>query len=282
MGRRAMVINLSFIRELMKRFEEDEISRLSAELAYFFLLSLFPFFIFLFTFLSYLPFPHEDVLSFLREYVPRETVQMIETNLRQIIENQNGKLLSFGIIAAIWAASHGMGAIVRALNRAYDVQESRPFFVARGMSILLTFAMIFVIMVALILPVFGQMIGSFLFSIFGFSYMFLNVWNVFRWMVSSIILFFVFVALYYFAPNKHLRVREVTVGALFATIGWMVVSLAFSYYVNHFSNYTAMYGSLGGIIALMIWFYLSGMMIVLGGEMNAIFCCQREGRMRIR
>ncbi|GMB09273.1 membrane protein [Thermolongibacillus altinsuensis] len=277
-----MIISFSFVRELMKRFEEDEIFRLSAELAYFFLLSLFPFLIFLLTFLSYLPVPHEDVLSFLREYAPKETVDIIETNVKQIVTNQNGKWLSFGIIAAIWAASNGMAAIIRALNRAYDVQESRSFFIARGMSILLTFAMIFVIMVALVLPVFGRMIGSFIFSTFGFSHMFLNVWNAIRWIVSFVILLLVFVALYLFAPNKRLRVRDVMAGAMFATVGWMVVSLVFSYYVNNFSNYTAMYGSLGGIIALMIWFYLSGMMIVLGGEMNAIFCCQREGRMRIR
>jgi membrane protein len=277
-----MTINLSFIREMAKRFQEDEISRLSAELAYFFLLSLFPFLIFLFTLLAYLPIPHEEVLSLIREYAPKEAIHLIETNIHHIIDHQNGRLLSFGIIAAIWSASNGINAIVRAFNRAYDVQEDRPFLVARGISIILTFAMMFVIIIALLLPVFGKMIGTFLFSTFGFSNEFLMLWNTFRWAVSSIILFIVFTALYYFAPNKHLQVKHVTRGALFATIGWILVSFAFSYYVGNFADYTAMYGSLGGIIVLMIWFYLSGMIIVLGGEMNAIFECQREGRMRIR
>jgi len=282
MSKKSAVVNLSFIREMAKRFNEDEVSRLSAELAYFFLLSLFPFLIFLFTLLVHLPVSYDDVLSYLREYAPEEVIRVIETNVYTITEYHNDRLLSFGLIATIWSASNGINAIVRALNRAYDVEENRSFLVARGMSILLTFAMLFVIIVALLLPVFGQMIGTFLFSAFGFSDGFLTAWNALRWVISSIILFMVFTMLYYFAPNKRLRVCHVTNGALFATVGWMVVSFGFSYYVNNIADYTAMYGSLGGIIVLMVWFYLSGMIIVLGGEMNAIFDCRREGRMRIR
>ncbi|HZG59470.1 MAG TPA: YihY/virulence factor BrkB family protein [Anoxybacillus sp.] len=274
-----MTIDLSFVRELVKRFQEHEISRLSAELAYYFVLSLFPFLIFLFTLLAYLPIPHEDVLSLVREYAPKEALHLIETNIHTMMDHQNGKLLSFGIIATIWSASNGINAIVRAFNRAYDVKEDRSFIVTRGMSILLTFAMMSVIVVALVLPVFGRVIGSFLFSVFGFSSEFLAIWNTFRWVVSSVILFIVFTALYYFAPNKHLRIKDVTSGALFATIGWMVVSFAFSYYVGTLADYTLMYGSLGGIIVLLIWFYLSGIIIVLGGEMNAIFDCRRQERM---
>jgi membrane protein len=274
-----MTIDLSFVRELVKRFQEDEISRLSAELAYFFVLSLFPFLIFLFALLAYLPIPHEDVLSLMREYAPKEALHLIEANVHTMLDHQNGKLLSFSIIATIWSASNGINAIVRAFNRAYDVKEDRSFIVARGMSILLTFAMMSVIVVALVLPVFGRAIGSFLFSAFGFSNEFLEIWNTLRWGGSSVILFIVFTALYYFAPNKHLRIKDVTSGALFATIGWMVVSFAFSYYVENLADYTLMYGSLGGIIVLLIWFYLSGMIIVLGGEMNAIFECRRQERM---
>ncbi|NUK31682.1 YihY/virulence factor BrkB family protein [Parageobacillus sp. VR-IP] len=277
-----MLINLTFVRELVRRFYEDEVPRLSAELAYYFLLSLFPFLIFLMTLLAYLPIPHEDVLSVVRQYAPEEALHLIETNIRRIMDYQNGKLLSISIVGAIWSASNGMNAIVRAFNRAYGVEENRPFWLARGVSVLLTFGLIFVIIVALVLPVFGKMIGLFLFSVFGFSKEFLMLWNAFRWVISSLILLIVFTALYYFAPNKKLRCANVIRGAIFATIGWIITSLAFSYYVNNFVNYTAMYGSLGGIIILMVWFYLSGMIIVLGGEMNAIFDCEREGRRRER
>jgi membrane protein len=275
-----MMIDLTFIREMARRFQKDEIPRLSAELAYYFLLSLFPFLIFLITLLAYLPIPHEDLLSIIRQYAPKEAIHLVEANVHRVVDEQNGRLLSLSIIGAIWSASNGMNAIVRAFNRAYDVVENRPFLVARGMSVLLTIGMIFVIIVALVLPVFGKMIGLFLFSAFGFPATFLMIWNAMRWVISSLILFVVFTVLYYFAPNKKLRCANVVRGAIFATIGWIITSLAFSYYVNHFANYAAMYGSLGGMIILMVWFYLSGMIIVLGGEMNAIFDCEREGRKR--
>jgi membrane protein len=265
----------NFLKELFKRFDEDEVAGLSAELAYFFLLSLFPFLIFSVTLIGYLPISEIDLLNSVREYAPDGTIDMIEKNLNSILGSQNGTLLSFGIIATIWSASNGINAVVRAFNRAYDVKESRHFLVARAMSILLTLAMVFVIIVALLLPVFGRQIGLFIFTAFGFSAEFINVWNAIRWIFSAGILFIVFNCLYLFAPNRKLKFKEVVSGAFFATFGWMLVSLGFSYYVSNFGNYTATYGSLGGIIVLMIWFYLSGMIIIIGGEINAILNCKR-------
>ena len=271
-------LNIEFLKELFKRFRKDEVGGLSAELAYFFLLSLFPFLIFLITLVGYLPVSEVNVLNYLREYAPTGTIEMIEKNLEVIIGSQNGKLLSFGIIATIWSASNGINAIVRAFNRAFDVTENRHFLLARGMSILLTFAMVFVIIIALLLPVFGRQIGVFIFSTFGLSDVFLDIWNALRWIVSACILFIVFTSLYYFAPNKKLKVKEVIGGSFFATFGWMFVSLGFSYYVSSFGNYSATYGSLGGIIVLMIWFYLSGLIIILGGEINAILNMKPDSR----
>jgi membrane protein len=260
----------SFLKELIKRFTSDEVPGLSAQLSYFFLLSLFPFLIFLITLIGYLPISQEDVLVTIRQFAPGESVQIIDNTLDQIINKKNGGLLSFGIIATLWSASNGINAIVRAFNKAYDVDETRSFIVARGMAILLTVAMVFVIVVALLLPVFGREIGLFIFSNFGFSEEFLTIWNTLRWLVSGIILFIVFTALYFVAPNKHLHIKDGLPGSFAATIGWIVVSLAFSYYVGNFANYSATYGSIGGVIVLMIWLYLSGMIIILGGELNAL------------
>jgi membrane protein len=260
----------SFLNELFHRFTNDEVPGLSAQLSYFFILSLFPFLIFLITLLGYLPISQEDVLNTIKEFAPGDSMQIIGDTLEQILNEKNGKLLSFGIIATLWSASNGINAIVRAFNKAYDVNESRSFFVARGMAILLTIAMVFVIIIALLLPVFGREIGVFIFSNFGFSHEFLTVWNTLRFLVSGIILFIVFTALYFVAPNKRLHIKDGLPGAFAATIGWIVVSLAFSYYVGNFANYSATYGSIGGVIVLMVWFYLSGMIIILGGELNAM------------
>ncbi|WP_078382133.1 YihY/virulence factor BrkB family protein [Sutcliffiella halmapala] len=267
---------IMFVKHLYHRFERDEVLGRAAELAYFFLLSLFPFLIFLLTLIAYVPIKQEDVLGVIRQYAPGDTMRIIETNVLAILSEQHGGLLSFGIIATIWFASNGINAIVRAFNRAYDVNENRSFFMARGVAILLTLAMVFVIIIALLLPVFGREIGLFIFSSYGMSKEFLNVWNTFRFGVSFIILFFVFSCLYLAAPNVRLRIRDILIGSLFATVGWISVSTLFSYYVSNFGNYSAMYGSLGGIIVLLIWFYLSGLMIIIGGEINAIILQWRK------
>ncbi|THE13489.1 YihY/virulence factor BrkB family protein [Bacillus timonensis] len=273
-------LDLRFIKELILRYKEDEVGGLSAELAYFFLLSLFPFLIFLVTLIGYLPISQIDVLEFVAQYAPEGTVSMIEENLNYIVGSQKGGLLSIGIIGTLWSSSNGINAVVRAFNKAYDVKETRNFFFTRGISILLTFGMIFVIIVALLLPVFGKQIGIFIFSSFGLSDEFLDIWNGIRWIVSAAILFIVFTFLYWVAPNRPLKIKEIISGAFFATFGWMFVSLAFSYYVNSFGHYSTTYGSLGAIIVLMIWFYLSAMIIIIGGEINAILNCHRirDGR----
>ncbi|MED0716989.1 YihY/virulence factor BrkB family protein [Aeribacillus composti] len=261
---------LQIAKELFKRFKEDEISSLAAELAYFFLLSLFPFLIFLMNLLAYLPLSSDVVLDFVAQYAPGNTMKLIENNVRHIIETQNVTLLSFGVIGTIWSASNGINAIVRAFNKAYQVEENRHFLVARLMSILLTFAMILVILVALLLPVFGREIGLFIFRAFGFTEVFLTIWNTIRWLLSAVILCIVFTGLYFIAPNKRMKISEAYPGALFATVGWIVVSLLFSYYVGNFGNFSVTNGSLGGVIILLIWFYLSAVIIILGGEINAI------------
>ncbi|KAB2336098.1 YihY/virulence factor BrkB family protein [Cytobacillus depressus] len=256
--------------QLKKRVMEDDLFGLAAQLAYFFLLSLFPLLLFLVSLLPYLPITTEDILAVIRDFAPKESMRLIEANISSLSQ-KNGGVLSFGIIATIWSASNGINAIVLAFNKAYNVKETRHFIVARGMSILFTFAMLFVFVVALLLPVFGKIIGGYLFAKLGLSGEFMTIWNTLRWLVSSIILFIVFTGLYWIAPNIKLKCVTVVPGAIFATIGWELSSLAFSYYVTNFINFSATYGSIGAVIVLMLWFYLTGIIIILGGEINAIY-----------
>lgn len=258
------------IKQLWKRGREAELFGRAAQLAYFFLLSLFPLLIFLVTLLPYLPLTQEDILAVVRDFAPEESMKIIESSINEI-SSKNIQLLSFGFIGTIWSCSSGINAIVRALNTAYEVKESRPFLIARGMAVLFTFAMVFVIVVALLLPVFGKLIGGYLFAKFGLSDEFLSLWDTLRWLVSSIILFIVFTGLYWIAPNKKLTCISVIPGAIFATIGWELSSLAFSYYVSNFGNFSATYGSIGAIIVLLLWFYITGIVIIIGGELNAAY-----------
>ncbi|WLR42502.1 YihY/virulence factor BrkB family protein [Bacillus carboniphilus] len=261
---------IAILTRLFKRLNRHEVFGLSGELAYFFLLSLFPFLLFLITLVGYLPLSAEGILDFIEPYAPEQGMAFIEENVLYIINQENGQLLSIGILVTIWSASNGLNAIIRAFNRAYEVKESRSYLVSRGMSIILTFAMIFVIIISLLLPVFGKQIGSFLFSVLGLSEIFVVLWEAIRWLLSTVIICIVFTGLYFFAPNKKLKLSESYPGALFATVGWIVVSYLFSYYVSNFGNYSATYGSLGAVIILLIWFYLTGLIIIIGGEINAV------------
>ncbi|MBP3038512.1 YihY/virulence factor BrkB family protein [Bacillaceae bacterium Marseille-Q3522] len=269
-----MAILIDFIQEIWKRIMVGDVFGLAAQLAYFFILSLFPLLIFLVTLLPYLPITQDDLLAVIRDFAPAEALNFIEKNLHEI-STRNGPLLSFGIIATLWSASNGINAILKALNRAYDVSENRPFFLAKGMSMFLTVAMIFVFVLALLLPVFGKQIGLLLFSKLSLSSEFIAAWNALRWLISPFILFVVFAGLYWVGPN--IKKTEVCVipGALFSAFGWIVVSYAFSFYVSNFNNYSATYGSIGVIIILMIWFYLTGIIVIIGGEINA-YCSKKN------
>jgi membrane protein len=268
---KAVNVRKSLLRLLWHRIEEDDIPGLSAQLAYFFLLSLFPLLIFIFTLLPYLPIPYPDILGSIREFAPPQTMDLIEKNVNHVMNNRNGGLLSFGVIGTIWSASNGIHALVRAFNKAYNVKESRSFLVSRAMAVVLTIGMIFVFIVAVLLPIFGREIGTFLFSYLGFKMEFLRIWEMLRLVVSALILFLIFTGLYWIAPNVKLRCRSAFPGAGFATVGWILSSYALSFYVSKFNNFSLTYGSIGAIIVLLIWLYISGFIIILGGEINAFY-----------
>lgn len=260
----------TFFQHLWRRLEVVDYFGVAAQLSYYFLLSLFPLLIFLVSLFPYLPITQENVLGLVKDFAPQESMELIETNLSQLSE-KNGTILSIGLIGTLWSASNGINAIIKTMNHAYEVQEERSFLRTRLTAVLLTLAMIVVIAVALLLPVFGKHIGLFLFSKLELSSQFLSVWNALRWLVSSFIIFIIFIGLYWLAPSKKLTCRSTIPGALFATVGWILTSYAFSYYVDQFGNYTAAYGSIGAIIVLMVWFYISGVIIIIGGEINAFY-----------
>jgi membrane protein len=233
--------------------------------------------IFAVTLLGYTPITSEDVIGLMKQYIPGEIEYLIEDNLRSVLSNGRGGLLSLSAAGAVWSASNALNAIMDALNHAYHVGESRPFWRSKLVALVLTLMMILVIVIALILPVFGKKIGYLIFSILGMSSMFLIVWDFMRWTLSFSIMFAVFVCIYHFAPNKRLKIRDVASGALFTTVGWQLASYGFSYYVNNIGNFTATYGGLGAIIVLMLWFYLIALIIILGGILNATLNALRNG-----
>ena len=259
-----------YFKHLIVHIQKTDITGLAAQLAYFFLLSLFPLLIFIVTLLPYLNLEEAQVFRFIENYAPQDVYLLIEGTISDILLTRNGGLLSLGIIGTIWSASNGMNAIVKSLNRSYNLDETRPFFIVRGLSVIFTLLMIILFVVMLVLPIFGQQIGTILFSYFGFEEGFVKLWNSLRWTITPLIMLIVLTGLFWIVPNQKLFLRSVFPGAAFATIGWIIVSLGFSYYVNNFGNYSSTYGSIGGIIVLMLWLYISGIVLLIGGQINAV------------
>lgn len=269
---------VTFSKQLFQKIIEIDAFGMAAQLAYFFLLSLFPFLLFIVTLIGYLRIEADRLIAFIGTYAPDEIMTLIDTNINQLTSEQNGGLLSIGIIGTIWSASAGINAIMKAFNEAYEVDEDRSFITSRLIAIVLTIAMVVVICIAFLLPIFGKSIGIFLFSFLGWSSNFVHLWGTFRWVVSSVVFLIVLLALYKLAPNNKVLFKDAIWGAVFATVGWQLVSLAFSYYVSNIGSYSATYGSLGTVITLMIWFYISGIIIITGGIINAIIQHRRVGR----
>lgn len=265
-----------FFQELLARIQYVDVTALGAQLAFFFLLALFPLLIFMVTLLPYLNLQEDQLFSILQTYAPGEVYLLINNTLDEVLKERNGGLLSVGILATIWSASNGMNAMIKSLNRSYNIEETRPFFIARSISIVFTLLLITLFVVALVLPVFGRQIGTFIFSYLGYEQGFLTIWTSIRWTIPPVMIFLVFMLLYWIAPNRKLFLKSVIPGAIFATLGWILVSLAFSLYVSSFGNYSKTYGSIGGIIVLMMWLYFSGTILMIGGQINAVMQERKE------
>lgn len=259
-----------FIKELLIRIKKSDVSGLASQLAFFFLLSLFPLLIFLFTLLPYLNLDQSEIFIMIRDFAPESVATLLEDTLNDVLRNRNSGLLSFGIIATIWSAAKGMNALTRALNRSYYQEETRSFLIARGMSIVFTIMLIGVLVVALVLPIFGRQIGMLAFSYLGLAEGFIELWESLRLLLPPVLIFAVFSLIYWLVPNLKLQYRSVILGSVFSTFGWIVTSLGFSFYVGSYGSYSNTYGSIGAIIVLMMWLYLSGIILMLGGQINAV------------
>lgn len=265
-------------KELGKRIwgqiTEDDVFGRAAQLSYYFLLALFPLLLFLITLLGYFAEAGTELraslLSYLGDVMPQSATQLVQTTLDEVSKQKGGGKLSFGVLAALWAASNGMGAISETLNVAYNVKETRPWWKLRLITVGLTIALAILIITALALMLYGGKIGDLLAANFGLSEVFKIIWKIVQW---PIVLFFVlltFNVVYYFAPDLHDQDwKWVTPGAAVGVVLWLLVSFAFRLYLNYFDSYSATYGSLGALIILMLWFYLTGVAILIGGEINS-------------
>jgi membrane protein len=264
-------------KSLLGELKKDRATGLAAQQAYYYMLALFPLLILLIAIVPYLNIDPQQAIIVVNKLLPSQSAELLRDNVVKLVSERNGGLLTFGIIGTIWSASSGMNAFIKAMNIAFDVEETRSFIKARLVSIMLTLGLILAFVVALLLPVFGRVIMDTIQSFIQIPEPFEIVFTIVRWVVALVVMAAVLAGLYRVAPNKHYPFKHVIPGAIFATVVWQLISLGFSFYVSNFGNYSATYGSIGGVIVLMLWLFLTGLALVLGGEINALYHRDKTG-----
>lgn len=254
--------------------QADNVFGRAAELSYYFLLALFPFLIFLTSIIGLVlgsgTGTRHVLFDYLGRIMPPSAFQLISTTMYEITESTGGGKLSFGILAALWAASNGLGAITESLNTAYDLEETRPWWKQRLTAMGLTIALSIFIIGALILVVAGGRIAEWLAAHFGFGPVFPLAWKIIQWPAVLACMTFAFALIYYVAPDfRKQSWRWLTPGSVIGVGLWLLVSLGFRVYLHYFNSYNATYGSLGAVIILMLWLYFTGVAVLIGGEVNS-------------
>lgn len=267
-----------FGKELVEEFQKDDVPVLASSQAYYYLLAIFPMLILILSLLPYFSIDSERIMGFISSNVPGGTAEMLRENIVSVVDKPSGGLLTIGILGTLWSASNGVNAFIKAANIAYNVEETRSFIKVRLISIGLTLGMILAIVVAIMLPVFGDVIITFVTDLLRLPDSTVILFQILRWAVSIIVMAGVLMALYHIAPNEKIPFKSIIPGALTTAVLWQVISLLFSFYISNFGNYSATYGSLGGIIILMLWFFLTGIILMVGAEINVITSRHRQSK----
>ncbi|MCH8647705.1 YihY/virulence factor BrkB family protein [Staphylococcus lugdunensis] len=260
----------NFISYLIYRIGKDDASGLAAQMTYHFVLALFPMLIFLLTLLPLFQIDPQQVKDMVSQNAPAETASVVSKIFNDITKNASGSILSVGLILTIWSASNGMTAIMNSFNVAYDVEDGRNPIVLKLLSVVFTVVMGLVLAVALTLPTFGTFIKDHLFGAIGLDKQVAWIFDLIRVILPFIIILLLFITLYSVAPNVKTKIKSVFPGALFTSIIWLLGSFGFGWYLSNFGNYSKTYGSLAGIIILLLWLYITCFIIIIGAEINAI------------
>lgn len=261
----------ALVKEAVKDFLDDDMTTYASALAYQIFFSIFPFIIFLVALLGFLNLA--SFFEWLREQAQLLLPQEAAPKVNEVIDGlqqQKGGLLSFGVIVAIWSASAAIRATMNALNVAYDIKESRPAWKLYPLSIFYTVGLAAMLILAAAMMVVGPQAVQWLANKIGMEQIFVTLWTWLRWPLALFLLMLAVAVIYYVAPDAEQEFRFITPGAVFAVLVWVAASVAFNYYVSSFGDYDATYGSIGTIIVLLLYFFISAAVMLLGAEINAV------------
>jgi membrane protein len=265
----------STLKRTLTEFQEDNLSDWAAALTYYGLLSLFPALIAMLSLIGIFGDPKtttDTLTEIITEIGPASAAETFEGPIDSIVENQGAAGFAFvaGLAVALWSASGYVGAFTRASNIIYETPEGRPFWKLRPLQILVTLAMIILMALLAIGLVVSGPVAEAIAGPVGLSSTAVDVWNIAKWPVMALIFIVMVNLLYYSTPNVKLRgFKWVTPGAVLAIVVWAIASALFAFYVANFGSYDKTYGTLGGLIVLLLWFWITNLAILFGHQMNA-------------
>ena len=269
---------VDFVKLTYKEIDEDHVMAFAGNLTYKGLFAVFPFFTFLLSLLGI--FNATDLvttmLNKLSGVAPQSAIEFIKGQLLSITQSQAQSAFTFGaiisILLALWGVSGAFRSVMEAMNVMYEVEEDRPFWKVYGISIFMSLAVVVLLIGALVLVVFGQSIGVTVADLVGLGSEFATVWSILQWPVVACVVLFAFALIYYFAPAAKQKFRWISPGSILAFVFWLIFSLLFSLYASTLggSSYNETYGSLAGVIVLMLYVYYSALIMLVGAEMNQV------------
>ena len=268
-------MNLANLKQALIGTYDDVVDnhtlQMAAALAYYFVLSLFPALIFLSSVVAYLPVPDlfNQGLTVMSRFLPADTMGLVRKILADVISPNRGAFLSFGLLGILWTASGGFAAAIEALNMAYDVEDDRPFWKTRPLAVALAFVTGALLLVALSVLIAGPRFGGWLASKVHLSGMFVFLWPYFHWTIAIGFTILAVEAVYFLAPNVKQRFLATLPGAVLAVGCWIGLSYLLGIYFRHFANFNKTYGTMGAVVALMVWLYWTGFALLVGAELNA-------------
>ncbi len=260
-----------FVKEMYYRLMYDEISLLSANLSYYFILSLFPMLIVALALTPYFKIDQQFLLEKIQNFAPGDLGDYLFDMISEVLNNKNNTIITVGIVFTLWSASSGIYGIIIAFNNAFRVRDGRIWIVTKLISVVITALFLVGMFVVLALVVFGKQLTYILFHKFNLDEGFYNLWSVLNYSFPILFTFIVFVFLYIMGPNLKLKAISILPGSIFATVSWTLISRLFGYYIDHFSSYIKTYGTIGAFMAFIIWLYITGYILIIGAEINAIF-----------
>ena len=252
----------------IKGLQQSSLTTRASALSYNFFLALFPFVIFLFTLIPYIPIDNfqNELMEMIKQLMPKNAYEAIEATLEDIVKNQHSGLLSIGFVSAMYFSSNGFMALINAFNSSYHTKESRSALKKRLTSLLLVIISIVLLTLAITLIIGSEVVLSKIINKDSWEFMLLHIG---RWLISLGLVICMISFNYLFGPSHRTGWQFFSPGSVVASVLIIALSLGFAYYINNFGNYNKLYGSIGTLMVIMVWLYLNSLVLLIGFELNA-------------